>query len=650
MVAAPGPLAAEPGKPPTVEVGSAGLAAPVGQLSPADYQSALLDSGLIWLFVEPLVEDDAITGWRGTAAAGGADPVALLPEALDQLAPTFGRVWRDGVDLPVTFRITDRPPDIQYTGWCFRSGDGVGFVYRVRREEADPDPGRQLRLVIDAEDAVAMGSFEWLVDPDTVEVSPSAARLLGLPGRPAEMGLARFLDHVAAGDRARVEATLRSAAQIGAAFRSRFEVSSDGTLPGRTIRQVGRPLLDAGPRRVVGIVEDITDSYRAELSFVRAQRLASLGMLSAGIAHDFNNVLTVVTMRADMMRESLAAPHPDTAGFDEDIQAILEAAGRASELTRQLMLFAGHQSGDPRPLRPAEVLEDLQPLVERLCGDRVAVEWELPPTAAILADRAQFEQVVVNLVVNARDALDSLDDPARVPSLTISVGEVAATDPLVANHPAADRQPLWVRLRVVDNGPGMSAPTMARACDPFFTTKDRGRGTGLGLSVVFGVLEQLGGWLDIASVPGAGTTVGVFIPPVRAAHGWSAQPEPRRQQLIVVDNDAAVRLSTDRMLTLAGYAVLSAASGAECLQLLDANPAVVAVVTDVDLPGMEGTELARRILTGYAELPVLLVTGSTPPTDVTGHPRLALLAKPATSAQLTAALRRLAGDRTASAS
>jgi signal transduction histidine kinase/CheY-like chemotaxis protein len=630
---------------------------------PADfYRDLVHDSALAWVFAEPVLDESGmIAEWRGIRLNGtsphqigypglcpppGTDAyrIPLLPEAIGQLETAFRRVWRDRVQLPVTFRATGGVRVSHYAGWAFPTGDGVGLLYRDVSDQApqarDASTGEQ--LLPGVEEAADMGSFEWLVDADVMDLSPGAARLLGLHGVPLNLRLSAFLDGVEPGDRNRVESALRSAAQIGSAFRSRFEIPARGSVARRTIRQVGRPVVTGGRVRVIGVLEDITDTYQAELSFSRAQRLASLAMLSAGIAHDFNNILTVITMRADMVRESAAA-EVGIDGFEEDARAILDAAGRASALTRQLMLFAGHQSGEPRRLDPVEVLDGMRPLLEHLGLDAVATEWHLTPTPPVLADRSQFEQVLLNLAVNARDAFEGLE--TRAPVLKISLGEVAATDPLVAGHDGADRHARWVALTVADNGCGMSGETLARACDPFFTTKERGRGTGLGLAVVFGILEQLGGWLDISSTEKVGTTVRAFIPPARplpVVHtpAPSTEPEPEGALLVVVDDDPAVRLVTSRTLRHVGYRVLPASSGEECLRLLGEHPDVAAVVSDVVMPGMDGTELAHRILTGREDLPVLLVTGFSPP-SVIGHPRLALVTKPLTSAQLTSALHRL---------
>jgi len=498
--------------------------------------------------------------------------------------------------------------------------------------DGDPlegDPGDD-REALDPARRRAIGTWEWDPATDTVDGSVTAGHLLGLQPGHAHAHLADLLAGVWQAHRRRVTATLRAAMDVDAPFTTRFATVAD---PSRTVRVVGQPITVGGDRRLAGIVEDVTESARDSQAVARSQRLASLGMLAAGIAHDFNNLLTVVSMRADMIRTDALEHEPgDPAG---DAAAILDAADRAAALTRQLMLFAGQQ-GESRLVDLSALADGLRPMVSSLRGSQVEVEFDLSPVPPVLADPVQLEQVVLNLAMNARDALAG----------TPPGGDVVARVTVRVHTEPGPVGPEVV-LEVSDNGPGMDAETLARACDPFFTTKTVGRGTGLGLSVVFGIAERVGGRLDITSQVGAGTTVRVLVPAVRTAdHGPDADvPDGGvgavAARVLVVDDEPAMRAVHGRVLERAGYQVVLAGDGLTALAALAVEPGIVAVLSDVLMPGMDGTELAGRVLRDHPTVRVLLVTGIAPPTDVLVHPRVRLVGKPITASQLVAELRSL---------
>lgn len=511
-----------------------------------------------------------------------------------------------------------------------QSGPDPSSPDLVDGDPLEDDPGDD-REALDPARRRAIGTWEWDPATDTVDGSATAGHLLGLQAGRAHADLADLLAGVWQAHRRRVTATLRAAMDVDAPFTTRFATVAD---PSRTVRVVGQPITVRGDRRLAGIVEDVTESARDEQALQRSQRLASLGMLAAGIAHDFNNLLTVVSMRADMIRTDALEQAPgDPAG---DAAAILDAADRAAALTRQLMLFAGQQEGESRLVDLAVLADALRPMVSSLRGSQVEVEFDLHPVPPVLADPVQLEQVVLNLALNAHDALAEMSPGGGVVArVTVRV------------HTVEGRVGPGVVLEVSDNGPGMDTETLARACDPFFTTKTVGRGTGLGLSVVYGIAERLGGRLDITSQVGAGTTVRVLLPAARTADhrsdadvpdGGAGAPAPR---VLVVDDEPAMRAVHRRVLERAGYQVVLAGDGLTALAALAADPAIVAVLSDVLMPGMDGTELAGQILRDHPTVRVLLVTGIAPPTDVLMHPRVGLVGKPITASQLVAELRAL---------
>lgn len=479
-----------------------------------------------------------------------------------------------------------------------------------------------------------VGSWEWDVGTDLVSVSSTAAALLGLRSRSAALDLDGLLATVGDADRRRVTATIRAALEVSASFTSRFDTAAE---PARTIRVVGRALTVRGGIRIAGIIEDVTDAVRTGEVMRRSQRLASLGLLAAGIAHDVNNVLTVVTMRADMIRsDALAGEAGDAAG---DAAAILEAATVAGGLTRQLMLFAGGEDGQPTAVDATQLAEKIQPIVQSLRGTSIEVAFELSEVPPVLADPAQLEQVLLNLALNARDALTTAPPiDGAAPRVVIRVQP--------ASLPCCDAA---VALEVSDNGPGMDAETRERACDPFFTTKKAGMGNGLGLSVVSGIAERLGGVLAIDSVPGVGTSVRVVLPglaaqPVGAPRSGVGEPVSA-PGVLVVDDDPEVRTAHEWVLHRAGFRVSPAADAAGALARLAVDPPVAAVVYDVQMSGMGGTEFAARALRDHPDVRVLLLTASSPPTDVLVHPRVGLVDNRGNGWQIVAGLRELLRTR-----
>lgn len=636
-----------------------------------DHQLAgrlLRDSGMGVTLLQPATDPSTGHGWLVipvVGAPGGPEPlpkdradgsvetVRRRPDRMDipELEPLWERVWSTGVAEPVAVRVgsdgsvasndpddPDGGPAGRLTGWCFRTADSVGMFWRrddpLAGADVGPDTSGTDAVRADAEDAAAIGSWELDLAGREIELSPAAAVVLRLPPTWQRLSAEEILAVFGADERTRVAAVVRAAAATDAPFTTRFTVG-DGAR--RTVRAVGRPVTVRGRDRIAGIVEDVTETDRAERTAQRSQRLASLGMLAAGIAHDVNNVLTVVTMRADMIREDAevelaAGGDPGVLpGFAADAGAILDAARRATELTRQLLLFAGRQEGSSAPVELAALAGRMRPLLESMRGSLVRTVWDLHPVPEVSADPSQLEQVLLNLAINARDALnESGASDGGVPTVTIRT----------STGPDGDT----ALLEVVDNGPGMDPETAARACDPFFTTKAPGTGTGLGLSVVSGIVERLGGRLQFISAPGAGTTARVRLsarPRVGGERraGPAAGPAPDR--LLVVDDDPAVLATHARILGRAGYQVGTATDGAEALRALEADAGVLAVVSDVSMPGMDGTELTNRIMRDHPGVRVLLVTGLNPPLEVLVHARVGLVAKPVSSAGLLSALRSL---------
>jgi PAS domain S-box-containing protein len=357
-----------------------------------------------------------------------------------------------------------------------------------------------------------------------------------------------------------------------------------------------------------GAVSDITDRKHLEEELRQTQKMEAVGKLAGGVAHDFNNLLTAINGYAVMASESL----PPESNARSDVDEISRAAARAAGLTRQLLAYSRRQVLSPQVLDLRQVVDDLGAMLRRLIGENVhLVTRHTSSEAFVRVDRGQIEQVILNLVLNARDAMTQ----GGTVTVTTAVSETAS-DPFPARR-SGRKSPSRVQLTVEDTGAGMDEATCRRAFDPFFTTKGPGEGTGLGLSTVFGIVKQSAGNIHLESIPGAGTTVRVYLPRVseRPAPPEVA-PRPLRRRgggtILIAEDEQQVRELTCRLLRQAGYAVLAAADGEEALQIARGHSGPIdLLVTDVIMPRVSGDELATRLLLSRPGVPVLFVSGYT---------------------------------------
>ncbi len=377
-----------------------------------------------------------------------------------------------------------------------------------------------------------------------------------------------------------------------------------------------------------------------EAQLRQAQKMEVVGQLAGGIAHDFNNLLAAIRGYGELLRGELP---PEDERSRRDLEEVLDAAARAELLTRQLLAFARRQVLVPVVLRPGEILSALAPMLGRVLGEQVELTVTVDPQAGrVRVDPGQLEQVILNLAINARDAM-----PGGGP-LTIEVTRVDASDTEARTGSQEAAPGGYVLLTVADAGVGMDEATQAHLFEPFFTTKPEGRGTGLGLATVYGIVRQSGGHISIESALGVGTTVRVFLPrTVEEAHavpetGAPPGPAPRGSEtVLLVEDDAAVRGFASRVLRSLGYRVLEAGAGADALGLAAAHDGPIdALVTDIVMPGMAGTSLATRLAEARPGLCVLYMSGYSSgalgpdlPSDV------AFLGKPFSSEALGRALR-----------
>lgn len=339
----------------------------------------------------------------------------------------------------------------------------------------------------------------------------------------------------------------------------------------------------------------------------QAERLEAVGLLAAGVAHDFNNVIGVILAYSEAALNRASGPRR------EDIEGVLGAARRATELTRQLLAYGKRQAMHGEVVDPVALVRDLEGLLLRTLGSDVELSVVVSGQVGnIEVDPSQLEQVVMNLVLNARDALSA---GGRI---VIGLCEVEFDAIEAARHPGT--QPgTHVELSVSDNGVGMDAETQARIFEPFFTTKSRGRGTGLGLSTVYGVVKQCGGDIRVSSEPGRGSTFKVYWPrcarepassPVELGASPTVVARPRSEPTVLIaDDDALLRTLSRDCLVAAGYRVLLASSGDEALALCRSEPSLSLLVTDVVLPGTSGAALIREARTLQPKLKILCTSG-----------------------------------------
>jgi two-component system, cell cycle sensor histidine kinase and response regulator CckA len=383
----------------------------------------------------------------------------------------------------------------------------------------------------------------------------------------------------------------------------------------RIFQSLKFPVVDdsGAPYGLGGVSLDVTSRVRAEKEreqleerLRRSERLESVGQLAGGIAHDFNNLLAVVANYAGF----LAAEVPPGSQLAEDVQQIIQATQQASELTRRLLQFSRRQPGHPEVLDVTEVITEIERLLMRTLGENIMLRtsWD-GRVWRVLADRGQLEQVLMNLALNARDAMPDGGE------LRMRAENVELDEPPAHGATEGPRAGRFVRLTVSDSGSGMSKEVAERAFEPFFTTKPSGHGTGLGLASVYGIVAQAGGWLDLDTGPARGTAVTAWLPAsdAPAASRAAADDEnlPGHGELVlVVEDQPSVREITRRILSSSGYEVIEAEGGTDALQALDQRRLEpMLLVTDVVMPGLSGPELVARLRERIPGLPVVFVSG-----------------------------------------
>jgi PAS domain S-box-containing protein len=445
----------------------------------------------------------------------------------------------------------------------------------------------QLRL---AHRAAGIGAWHWDVASGQLTWDDGLRQLYGLEPAGQVTDLAGFLDRVHPDDRERVETSFRRALQGAGGLAQEYRIVwPSGEI--RWVADLGQVGADAEgrPLYVTGICLDITERRASEERLREAHRLQAAGQLAGGIAHEANNQMSVVLGAVHFLLRRKDLPEPAAA----DIDLIRRAAERTAAITQQLLAFSRRQLLRPENVDLDELVENAEPLLRRSLAEaqRLVIRHG-PAPGLVRADRNQLEQVLLNLILNARDAMP---DGGEVSIETGGDGDA-------------------VVLAVRDNGTGMDPETLRRAFEPFFTTKEIGQGTGLGLSVVHGIVSQSGGQIHAESAPGGGTTF-VLRFPVEGASLQPAEQPPSAGSpdagavVLVVEDDEVVRRMTARALSEAGYTTMEAEDGQAALDLIGTSDPLDLVVADLGMPRMDGYQLARRLRTDLPGLPVLLISG-----------------------------------------
>ena len=474
-------------------------------------------------------------------------------------------------------------------------------IQRIQTEEKLQEAVDRYAL---ATGAAKVGVWDWNVQTDEFYLDPNIKAELGYQDDEISNDWKRWLRHVHPEDRQLVTDKARKCIDGRAAeyVLEHRMLHKNGTIRwalvrGRTIRDSERKAV-----RMIGTNTDITDLKRLEAQLLQAQKMEGVGRLAGGIAHDFNNLLTVILGLTKEIQLDRANP------LGQELEDIQQAAERAALLTRQLLAFSRRQMLQPKVLQLNDLVTDLLRLVARLLGEDIKLLTNLHrKTGQVKADPVQMEQIIMNLAANARDAMPEGG------AVTIETANVDLDDLFVQTHPGSVEGP-YVRLRIRDTGVGMDADTLRRVFEPFFTTKHPDAGTGLGLSMVYGIVKQSGGYVAVISKLGMGTDFDVYLPRIGDASISPKSGKPKMQTgtetVLLVEDEPSLRRFVRRALEREGYAVLEAANGEDALAVFQTyGKGVRVILTDAVMPKMSGAQLVERIRRVRPDIGIVFMSG-----------------------------------------
>jgi PAS domain S-box-containing protein len=473
------------------------------------------------------------------------------------------------------------------------------------RKLADERLHKSQSQLAHAQRIACLGSWEQDLVGNHLEWSEEVYRILGVSPDTFQPGIESFYSLVHPDDReATQQAFIRAVARAKAYACEHRVLRPDGVQ--RIVREQAEPITDeAGVvRRMVGTIQDITEFKHLEDQLRQSQKMEAIGELAGGVAHDFNNLLTVISGYSDLLRKYLGPEHP----LRDYAQEIVDAGERAAALTSQLLAFSRRQMFQPRVLDLNGIVQGMERMLRRVIGEDIVFETSLAADLGrVKADRVQIEQVLLNLALNARDAMP-WGGHLRIETKNVHPDDAAALGREDRPH---------VSITVTDTGVGIEPAIQGRIFEPFFTTKDR-KGTGLGLSTVYGIVKQSAGEITVRSSPGHGASFTVFLP--RTSECEEVAPDvvapaataERHETILLVEDESAVRSFIAEVLRHEGYRVIEAGSGREALATSDAFPGEIhLLMTDVIMPRMSGPELSERLRTRRSNLSVLFMSGYT---------------------------------------
>lgn len=477
-------------------------------------------------------------------------------------------------------------------------------IYRIRRRLLERE--EVFRLITEnAADMIAV------VDGDGRRIynSPAYERILGYSV--GELKSTSSLDQIHPDDRPLVEEAAAVARSSGVGRQIEYRMR-DKRGNWHVLESTASPIMgiDHQIHKLVIVNRDITDRRRLEEQCRQSQKMEAIGRLSGGIAHDFNNLLGVMIGYAEILQENTDPAHPDRECVDE----ILRAGQRAASFTRQLLAFSRQQVLEPTILDVNGVVTAMEKMLRRVIGEDIELETLLEPELAkVKADQGQLEQVILNLAVNARDAMPN-GGKLKVKTHNVFMSEL---DTRKYSYPFKPGK--YVQLTVSDTGVGMDSTVQARVFEPFFTTKEKGKGTGLGLATVYGVVKQSDGYIEVQSEVSKGTTFTIYLPSVEEesisprSDQLSAVTDPNgHETVLLVEDEAGLRILTRHVLERFGYGVLEAANGAEACEIsAHQNCRIDLLLTDVVMPGMNGRDLAEQLTLERPDMKVVYMSGYT---------------------------------------
>lgn len=521
------------------------------------------------------------------------------------IRPKVSKPWQFGIHQCSYERIWTLDEERLFQEIGRRLADGLSSLLMLR------DLRENESRLAEAERIAHVGYWERDFDEKRVTFSDEARRILGLPAGEKNTVLSewhqRWLELLHPDDRERASQAFAAALRGEQDYDVEYRViRPDGEV--RTVRSHGEATRDqtGKPHRMFGIVQDITELRQLEERFRQSQKMEAIGQLAGGVAHDFNNILTSILMQVELG----LAEGPLSPDLSESLHQIHNDAERAANLTRQLLLFSRRQVMQPRDLDLNEVVTNLAKMLQRIIGEDVRLQLLLNPAPLVThADAGMVDQVLMNLAVNARDAMP---EGGR---LIIETSEKIVDENLARTNPDATPG-RYTCLSVSDSGCGIPPEVLPRIFEPFFTTKEPGKGTGLGLATVFGIVKQHRGWIKVYSEDALGTTFQVFLPASgasAAAAAEAARPKPRggTETILFAEDEMSVRKATRTILVRYGYNVLEAANGVEALELWKQHRATIALLlTDLVMPAnMTGLQLAGHLQADNRNLKVIFTSG-----------------------------------------